>query len=230
MSVYYYDEALVTDFRRIFNNSKISIVPPENVFDLTAFLDNDKVRFPLVSLNRVGWALSNNWNHYALHEGVSESIFYGADDNEPKLIMKLQAMPISINYQLDVWTKTLQENDNILRELMFYYRINPTLQVKIPYGIDSFHKFNVFFETDVTDNSDIPDHGNRGRYFRQTIGMYVDDAYLFSRRDAKPTFIEGIDLFAKNNNTGYEDKETVNVDSSRLHKLNEEVIVNDKNL
>lgn len=220
MSVYYYDEAITSDFRRILHDGRVSIIPPENTFDLMAVLKDDNVKFPMVTLNRLGWSLSNNWNHYMLHDGSTDKIYYDADNDLPALVMRMQAMPISINYQMDIWTATLQENDNIIRELMFYYRLNPTLEVHIPYGLDTFHKFNIFFEPDVADNSDIPDHPNIGRYFRQTVSFYVDDAYLFNRKDAKPTFIEGVNLFVKENMSDVIDHEKVNTDTKFIHKLN----------
>ena len=51
--------------------------------------------------------------------------------------------------------------------------------VKIPHGLNAKHVFNVAFDSDVIDNSDISEHNSKGRYYRQTFGMYVDDGYLW---------------------------------------------------
>ena len=59
------------------------------------------------------------------------------------------------------------------------YTQNPQMLVKIPHGLNAEHVFNVAFDNDIIDNSDITEHNSRGRYYRQTLGMYVDDGYLW---------------------------------------------------
>lgn len=188
MSVNNYDVAIIEDLRQILQDDRIHIVPPENFFRLLARIDNDKVEFPAISVVRRGWSLSDSHPHMMKFDGTLLS-----HDNEANEYIRLQAIPISISYQMDVWTKTRLENDNIMRELIFYYSTHPTLNVKVPYGQKTYyHKFNVFFDSDIEDNSDIANHMNTGEYFRQTISFYTDDAYLWKSSSRGPTTIEVI--------------------------------------
>ena len=188
---YLYDTAIVEDLRSIFDDDKIFICPPDRVFATIGRLSEDDVKLPMISVVRTGTSLGNS-QHSMRFTGGLLSIDPQTNENT-----KLQAIPITINYQLDVWTKHREENDNIVRELLFYYMTHPTLLVDIPYGSNLKHNFNIFFDSNIEDNSDISDHVNRGEYFRQTLSVYTDDAYLWKTTVNKPTYITGVDLYIK---------------------------------
>lgn len=187
VGVYAYDLALVKDLRTRFNlkkdgtpktNNNVYITSSENVFNIIGDLSEDNIQFPLISLTRTGWSLSNNKPEMMTKAGMLDSIKENGTDGKLKQI-RLQALPITINYQLDVWTRTRIDNDALTRDLIWYYTLNPQLLVDIPHGLNIQHVFNVFFENEIEDNSDIVEHVNRGQFFRQTLGLYIDDAYLW---------------------------------------------------
>lgn len=200
MSVYAYDEAVVQDLRRIFSDGRIHIIPPEDAFDLIGTLQKDNIRFPLITLARPGWLLSDNKPQHMIFEGLPDKITdskievpeHRTDGFDSSFkVIRLQAIPIRINYQVDIWTESRLENDNIMRELIWYYTLHPTLKVKIVYDdIERLHNFNLFFDADVEDNSDIVSHKEKGRFFRQTISMYTDDAYLWKTFSRLPNYID----------------------------------------
>lgn len=187
VGVYAYDLALVNDLRARFNlnkdgtpktNNNVYITPVDNVFNIIGDIESDRIEFPLVSLTRIGWSLRDTKPEFMEKAGALYDVRKGTKDDKLKQV-RLQAIPISINYQLDVWTRTRIDNDALTREIIWYYTLNPQLLVDIPHGLDIQHVFNVFFENDIEDNSDIVEHQNRGQFFRQTLGLYVDDAYLW---------------------------------------------------
>lgn len=108
-------------------------------------------------------------------------------------VLKRYAIPIQINWQLDIITRDRESNDNLLRELIFHYINYPTLEITIPYGLDINHNFNIFFDSDIDDNSDIVNHMNKGEYFRSTMSLYTDDAYLW-KSSLKPPAQGNIEL------------------------------------
>jgi len=188
---YLYDTALVNDLRSIFSDGRIFICPPDRVFATIGRLNEDDVKMPMISVLRTGTSLGNS-QHPMRFTGELLSI-----DPETNVNVKVQAIPITINWQIDVWSKHREENDNIVRELIFYYMTHPTLLVDIPYGTNLKHNFNIFFDSNIEDNSDISDHVNRGEYFRQTLSVYSDDAYLWKSMANKPTYFGGVDLYIK---------------------------------
>lgn len=201
-SIYAYDMSIVEDLRTRFNrdqdgkpktNNKVYITSVDNVFNIIGDLSDDKINMPLISLQRNGWSLASKKPQYMIWSGYPVKEDY---DNDGKIdkISRIQAIPITINYQLDVWTRDRITNDAIMREIIFYYTQRPTLLVKIPYGLNYVHDFNIFFDNDIEDNSDIVEHVNRGQFFRQTVGVYTDDAYLWKSRIRKPATINAIDF------------------------------------
>ena len=187
MSVNLYDKAIVNKFRELMADSDIFIAPPENVFRTIAALNKDEVTLPLISLQRTGYTLLDDRSHSMKFKGAQLS--YNEEEDQ---IASLQAIPIRINYVLDVWTRRLEECDDIIRELIWYLSTHPTMEVNIPYGLDITHHFNIMLDNDIEDNSDIVEHINRGEYFRQTISFYVDDAYLWKSKTSHPARIGSI--------------------------------------
>lgn len=197
MSVYLYDEAIIDNLRRITQRGNIYITPADNVFRTTGALNNDNIRFPMISLTRTDWSIAPV-THAMKFTGASVS--YNEDSNHVK---SKQLLPIRINYLLDVWTQTRKENDDIMRELIWLFSTHPTMRVTIPYGLDLEHNFNIYLDNDVTDNSDIVAHPDRGEYFRQTISLYTDDAYLWKAAYDYPSYIGSIEY------EGYSNKELI---------------------
>lgn len=203
VSVYAYDLSIVNDLRTRFNlksedgtpktNNKVYVTDVDDVFNIIGDLSEDRIDMPLVSLQRVGWSIRDFKPQYMTFSGT---IVEQETDEDDTVISekRIQAIPIQVNYQLDVWTRDRITNDAIMRELIFYYTIRPTLLVKIPYGLNLTHNFNIFFDPTVEDNSDIVEHKNRGQFFRQTIGVYTDDAYLWKSKIRKPVIIDSIDF------------------------------------
>lgn len=181
---YYYDRAIVNDLRKVFNDDRIFICPPELVFKTIGRLNEDDIKMPMISVLRTGTSILESPHSMRFH-GLLQNV-----DNETDTYKTVRAIPIRINYLLDVWTKHREENDNIIRELIFYYMTNPTLQVEIPYGLDIEHNFNIFFDSNIEDNSDIVDQPNHGEYFRQTLSVYTDDAYLWRGTECENVALE----------------------------------------
>ena len=93
--------------------------------------------------------------------------------------VRAQVIPITINYRLSVWSKDRVTNDALVRELLFYYHLRPSLMVYVGHGLNIAHKFNIYFNSGIEDNSDIANFNNNGTYFRQDMTFYTDDAYLW---------------------------------------------------
>ena len=201
MSVTLYDKAIIDELQRLTQDTRIHIAPAENVFATVGKLENtfDFVELPLLSVTRTGWSIQPP-QHSQKFEGVTYQY-----DVEKDYVQNLQMIPIQINYLLDVWSKTREENDIICRELIFYFFNHPTMKVTVPYDADYVHNFNIFFNNDVEDNSDIVEHKNRGEYFRQTLSFYTDDAYLWKTSSRPFTKIE-LELWIEDSKIKAEEK------------------------
>lgn len=115
---------------------------------------------------------------------------------------QFDAIPIQINYQLDIYAKYLQEADSYARNLVFNIINYPTMKISIPYGEDQYlqHYANVRVASTVEDNSSIPERMVPGLFTRLTLSLNIDDAYLWDIRNRGDTemALDGIFLIQNN--------------------------------
>jgi len=175
--IYLYDTAILEKFKKWFNNPKMTISgDTKALFTSQADINEiDSFPFPLIGITRADTIgiLETNKKPKSFRAQKYELT---ADETQ---INTLNAIPINLAYQVDIYTRHRVENDNILRELIFKLINNPSLEIDIPNSQEKTHRFNMRIRDTVTDNSDIPEHLIKGEYFRTTIDLFVDDAYLF---------------------------------------------------
>lgn len=186
VSVYAYDRALVSDLRARFSqspvkdsevNKNVQIGSPDLMYNIIGQLSEDEPVLPFVSLQRLNWQLNLDRQGYQTFVGDRVYTRLGPD-NKP-IEVRAQVIPITINWQLSVWTKDRITNDALVRELLWYYHLRPSLLVYVQHGINIAHKFNIYFNSGIEDNSDIANQLNNGTYFRQDLSLYSDDTYLW---------------------------------------------------
>lgn len=186
VSVYAYDRALVSDLRARFSkspikdsevNKNVQIGSPDLMYNIIGQLSEDEPVLPFVSLQRLNWQLNLDRQGYQTFVGDRVYTRLGPD-NKP-IEVRARVIPITINWQLSVWTKDRITNDALVRELLWYYHLRPSLLVYVQHGINIAHKFNIYFNSGIEDNSDIANQLNNGTFFRQDLSLYSDDTYLW---------------------------------------------------
>lgn len=181
MAVRFYDEALLQKFQKWTRDTHILLTgvnESRRLFEVVADTKNDKpIELPLISLSRPGG--------YTIHEKYKQPKSYMGST----MILttengaQLNAIPIGISYQIDIYARHLAEADEYARNLVFNIINYPKLQIEIPYEDSGlFHDANIRLTSDVEDNSDIPERLIPGQFTRLTIGIDIDDAYLFDVR------------------------------------------------
>ena len=179
MAIRYYDEALVNLIKQWAGKSEIEVLGPNEtnrLFQMKAQQNNDKpLNLPLI-------ALSRDPNIEILSTQKKTLTYDGAHlamDNKTSIVVNV--IPIKINYQLDIYTRKFDEADEYVRNFLFNFINYPTISILIPYNNANIkHHSNVLLESQVSDNSDIPERLISGQFTRMTIRLTIDDAYLFS--------------------------------------------------
>ena len=181
MAVRFYDEALLRKFQKWTADTQVHLTginETKRLFEVVADTNNDRpIQFPLIALSRNGG--------YTIQEKYKQPRSY----NGSALVVttdsgaKLNAIPIGISYQIDIYTRELAEADEYARNIVFNIINYPKLNIEIPYEDSGLtHDANIRLITDVEDNSDIPERLISGQFTRFTIGIDIDDAYLFDVR------------------------------------------------
>ena len=182
MGVRFYDDALLDKLKKWTagtNTFLTGVNETKRLFETTLDKNNDKpIKLPLIALSRPGGYTILNRNQRPLaHDGnaLIRHENHGA---------RVSAIPIGINYQLDIYTRYLDEADEYARNFVFNIINYPKLNIQIPYEDLKVltHDANIRLTSDVDDNSDIPERLIPGQFTRLTLGINIDDAYLFDVR------------------------------------------------
>lgn len=181
MGAYFYDTALVDKFRKWTNNTTIDVIGPEEtrrLFEISADKSNDHaIKLPLICIRRVGgYSILNKNKKPLTYDGIM------LQSNIEKSI-SLNAIPIDLRYSVDVYTRYFKEADEYMRNIIFNIINFPMVDVEIPYeGIDIQHDSSIRIVSEVEDNSNIGERLSVGQFTRLSLGISIDDAYLFDAR------------------------------------------------
>lgn len=179
MSVRYYDEALVNKIQKWVKDPNMRILKPNEtarLFQIISDQTNDKpISLPLIAISRDPEVEVLATNKKAL--SYSGKVL----DRNAKKYISLDAIPIVVSYQLDIYTKEFSEGDEYLRNFIFNFINHPKLTINIPYNdVNLSHDSNVRIMSTIEDTSDVPQRLFSGQFTRWTIRLNIDDAYLFS--------------------------------------------------
>lgn len=201
MAIPYYDEAIASKLQSWINDPNIHIYRPEEVsWMLQQKSDeaNDKpIALPFIALSRQTEIVLENPNKRPLsYSGLTLRLY---DDKGKELHLKsaykLNAIPMRLNYQLDIYTRGMMEATEYVREFVYKLVNNPVISIVIPYnGVNLKHKSTIQVNPQIEDNSDIPQRLYPGQFTRFTIRFTVDDAYLFSVINKDNIIMDSISL------------------------------------
>jgi hypothetical protein len=179
MAIRYYDEALAAKIQSWVKDPNLKVLKPDQtkrLFEMKADINQDKpLSLPIIALSRD--------TSVQVDCTVKRSFtFNGYPINQTeKQTLHLDAIPITVNYQIDIFTQKYEEGDEYLRNFIFQIINNPSFKVSIPYNNANLeHIANIGLMSTVTDNSDIPEKLFADQFTRWTIELELRDGYLFS--------------------------------------------------
>jgi len=179
MSVRLYDDAIVSKIKGWIKDDKLRVLSPEDstrLFQMIANQNNDKpLTLPLIAISRNNEIeITNNSKRMLTYDGLTLKA------NED-VSLHIDAIPMTLNYQLDIYTRYMSEADEYMRNFVFSIINHPKLKIQLPYNnVDYIHYAYMRILSTIEDNSDIPQKLFGDQFTRWTIRFTVDDAYLFS--------------------------------------------------
>lgn len=190
MSVYLYDEAFIDKLRNWTKDTQIQVFSPDDtkrLYEVIADKNNDKpIELPIICLRRqTNLNITNQGKRPLTFDGMTLA-------QSQEVAIKLNAIPMTINYQLDIYTRYMKEADEFLRNLTFNIINYPKLTIKIPYnGFDVYHNGFIRMSEEVNNTSDIPERLVNGQFTRYTFNIMIDDAYLWNIKEKGNLSITG---------------------------------------
>lgn len=194
MSIYKYEESIVNKMREITGDDRIIITPSDNIINVIPRIAKDEIKLPLIHIIRNGWGLTDKRSHSMKMNGHINNHFplYNMNDyisKEDGRVHRLHTLPIRFSHIFEVWSRTREENDEMMRELLWFFSTMGEFEVKIPYGVDITHTFTLKLNSDIADNTSVVSHKDAGELFLQAFSTTCDDAYLWKSSSHNPTCI-----------------------------------------
>jgi len=212
MGVKLYDDAILKKIKKWFPNEQdLKILKPNQsnrLFRLKADENNDKpLTLPCISVSRdpsIGIDIPGRRSLSC--DGLKI-------DASRMATIQLDAIPINITYQIDIYTQKFEEGDDYVRSLLFNIINHPRMKVLIPYNdVQLKHVCYLALEGEVTDNSDIAEKLFDDEFTRWTIRVSVHDAFLFGTPVITNARLIGVELDVRDKQTK-EDIITVEYDA-----------------
>lgn len=179
MGIRYYDEALSNKISKWIKDENMVILKPDEVtrmLQIKVDMNDDKpLSLPLITISRdTAIDLNSNNKKPLSYDGLT----LGKNEDQAT---KLNAIPITIRYQLDIFTRHFIECDEYIRNFIFNFINHPKLNITIPYNKSNIvHNAYVKLIDRIEDNSDIQQRLFTDQFTRFTLKLELDDAYLFS--------------------------------------------------
>ena len=195
MSLTLYDNAFLKKLQYWANNTQTTIVgvnESTRLFSTIADTTNDKpIQLPLIALSRPGGFIIDD--KYKQPRSFDSATFVVNSERNAKL----NAIRIDIPYQIDIYARYKEEADEYIRNIVFNIINYPNISIEIPYeDLGLVHHSSIRINSDVDDNSDIPERLISGQFTRYTLGIIMDDAYLFDVRIGDNLSIASVDVIA----------------------------------
>ena len=182
MAIRFYDEAIANKINSWLpksKNRKIQVLKPDEVkrlFSIEADERNDKpIQLPLI-------AISRDTQIDVMHPTKRAMSFDGMMlESDGRHTIQLDAVPISLTYQIDMYTRHFDEGDELLREMIFKIINNPQLVIELPYNNQKLKQVCAMkLQGSVEDTSSVSERLFSGQFTRWTMRVDIDGAYLYS--------------------------------------------------
>lgn len=180
MSVTLYDEALLKKIRSWVGDNRLRVISSSdvsNVLATTADQQNDEqIELPLIAITRQGFTIGNP-------NRTTMSAYGLTIETNPNKSEWLNAIPVELTYQIDIYTRYMTEANEYARNMIFNIVNFPRLTIELPYYDTRIpQNASIHLGEEIQDNSSIPERLIYGQFTRLTMTLSVNDAYLYDIR------------------------------------------------
>lgn len=180
MALEYYDDAIVAKLEKWTpTNLNLRILKPDETRRLIETIADDQkdknIKLPMIALSR------SNDIELLLNVKNPRSFDGLKIEQTEERTAQMNVIPVKLQYQIDIYTKTQQEASEYIRQYLFKLINNPVIKIVIPYnGQEVPQTANIRVLSTISDTSDIPQRLFTGQFTRWTIQLEIQDAHLYN--------------------------------------------------
>lgn len=196
MSFTLYDRAVTEKIKKWILDSNMVVLSPDEtrrLFTWKATTDGDRpLTLPLISINRNrDVSIKTTSKQMLSHRGKIFNSEKGVSDH-------LNAIPMTLSYVINIYTRYLEEADEYVRNFVFQLINYPKIEIQIPYNNSQLtYTSYLTLQPEISDNSDIPERLIAGQFSRMTLAITLNDAYLFSYNHKHVSEVESLQIETK---------------------------------
>lgn len=178
MSAQLYDRAITEKIKNWVVDPNLTVLYPDETrrfFQEVADQNDDKIKLPLIAISRDrDYELNLTGKVPQIGKGLTFNVENGIADS-------LKSIPITLHYQISIYTRYREEADEYVRNLVFNIILNPTLTIQIPYNNSQLEQNSYMqLQSTIRDGSDIPERLVSGQFTRVILRVDLPDARLYS--------------------------------------------------
>lgn len=188
---------------------------PDEIFNINAKRHHGKVVLPFIGIWRIpDFSLNLDLaNDSFLRKGFVSLTKDSKGIEFPNQRVSFHGMPVTLQYQIDIYASKRDVCDGLTAELMMYLRENPYVNVQIPDAGNYVIQFNLDLDESVTDNTDITGFDDSNRFYRLTLTANITDAVIFRLDDMSSIEKIYVDWYVDNDTKKNDDMSFVTEDN-----------------
>lgn len=173
MSVTLYDEALLRKIRRWVSDKDVTILGVDDSADLFKYKadigDDKPLTLPLISISRDSRVnINSNAKKPLTYDGLKH-------ESNGSITNQINVIPITINYQLNIYTRKDWQAQEYMRSFIFNLINFPRIDIEVPYNNSKLvMSAYINIDQEYSDNSDIPEKLIRDQFSRQTLSFRIN--------------------------------------------------------
>ena len=185
MSTYLYDKALLEKIQNWTSTTGLHVYGVDETRQLWETMIDDSgkdepISFPFITLNRnLGFEIVNDGTtkRPLSYDGYTKDVNF-----DKKISTVINEIPVSLTYQIDVFTRYAREAEILAKNLVFNIVNYPALEIEIP-KVNIPHTAVIELDDQIEDSSHISEVFVRGNFTRLTMRVVIPDAHLFDVRE-----------------------------------------------
>lgn len=153
----------------------------DEIFSINAKKNNGKVVLPFIGIYRLpDFSINTEMaNDSFLRRGYHMKSTKDRQIELPKQMVAMHGLPVTLEYQIDVYATKRDVCDGLTAELLMYLRENPWINVQIMDMGKVVVQFNLEVDESVTDNTDIMGFDETNRMYRLSLTVRYPEAVIY---------------------------------------------------
>lgn len=177
--LFQYDKALYDLIHGLY--SYVYYGSSDEIFQINARKNNGKVVLPFIGIYRLpDFSINSEMaNDSFLRRGWHMKSTRDRQIELPNQTVAMHGLPVTLEYQIDVYATKRDTCDGLTAELLMYLRENPWINVQIMDMGKTVIQFNLEVDESVTDNTDIMGFEDSNRMYRLSITVRYPEAVIY---------------------------------------------------